>query len=103
MKEIFNAGRLKEITRNALPAFAFADMSQVTATASLLPGEPWQIALLKYGLAGYLTYQYGLSVASRLRENEGSSKLQKFIANKNLIGLGTAIAALDTYILTAPF
>lgn len=103
MKEIFNADRLKEITRNALPAFAFADMSQVTATASLLPLEPWQVVALKFGIAAYFAGKFGLTVASRLRENEGSTKLQKAIANKSLILAGAATAAIDAVILTAPF
>lgn len=102
-KEILNTSHLKEIANNTLPAFAFADMSEVTATASLLPLESWQIVALKLGLVAYLTGKYGLTVASRLRENEGSSKLQKAIANKSLIVAGAATAAIDAVILTASF
>lgn len=86
-----------------LSAFVLVDMPKVTATTSLLPLEPWQIVALKLGFAAYLTSKFGLTVASRLRENEGSSKWQKSIANKSLIVSGVATAALDAVILTAPF
>lgn len=114
IKEIFNAEHVRKFTKGilrnydgvniALSPLVFADITpQITTTTSLLPLEPWQIVALKIGLAGYLTGRYGLTLASRLRENEGSTKLQKLIANKSLVAVGAAVATIDTVILTAPF
>lgn len=103
IKEILSAEHLHETSKAILSLFVFADIPQVTTTASLLPLEPWQIVVLKIGVASYLTGKYGLTLASRLRENEGSTKLQKAIANKSLIVAGAATAAIDAVIITAPF
>ncbi|MBI2019090.1 hypothetical protein HYS95_00285 [Candidatus Daviesbacteria bacterium] len=103
LKEILNTSRLKE-TASALPAFALADMSQVTATNSLLPLEPWEIAIGKAAAAAAITGYYLMTIGAQHHLNEGRTRLQKRAVNLGLALATPAVAFVDYFLIfRAPF
>lgn len=104
IKEILsNTGRIKEAT-SALPAFALADMSQVTTTASLLSLEPWEITIGKAVTAAAVTGYYLMTLGTQNHLNEGRTRFQKRAVNLGLALAAPAVAFADYFIIfRAPF
>lgn len=83
-------------------AFVTAIPNEITTTASLLPLEPWQTALIRFGIVAFTAGMYLSNVASTLHANQGRDPKHKLLGNLGLVASGAATAAIDVIAITAP-